>query len=139
MNSLAVDTEIPAFFAKDGLWAAAAIKRACLVDLLGIPCQVLNLLESKLNLLTFSVLHIIPYIGLLCKGNTMDTYVNGELISPEEREKLYLENLDNPVPGVDALWHKYAMSAEQFETIHGYHPDVYLLLFLLEVLLLETP
>jgi len=37
----------------------------------------------------------------------MDTYVDGELISDEEREKLWLENLDNPVPGVDGLYHNF--------------------------------
>lgn len=46
LNSLATDVEIPAFLAKDGLWAAAAMKRACLADLLGMSS--IKLLESKI-------------------------------------------------------------------------------------------
>lgn len=51
----------------------------------------------------------------------MDTYVNGRKISLVERERMYLDNLKNPVPGVDALWHKYTMTDEEFFKIHGYY------------------
>lgn len=49
----------------------------------------------------------------------METYVNGIKITPEEREKIYLENLNNPEPGVDYLWHKYTMPEGELERIHG--------------------
>lgn len=51
----------------------------------------------------------------------METYVNGVKITPEKRQEMYLENLKSPVPGIDALWHKYTMTDEEFFKIHGYH------------------